>query len=177
MTPWQPARTTYHPSTPACLNLATCQICRFQTSSPSSPSRASTSLTHLATRKLTRNFLPTSTLVTLSRCKPYKTSSSGFLVPTPCVRSHFAMATCGVPTTALAVATVTVPTIIAPTVVTTVAVRRYHRVPPVALVAAPEALIAGLITTFHRRILGISLNASNFGANKVSQRRLVYSLL
>jgi len=66
----------------------------------------------------------------------------------------------------------TVPTIIAP-----ISARRYHRVPPVTLVAAPEALIAGLITTFQGRILGISLNASNFGANKVSQRRLVYSLL
>ena len=68
-------------------------------------------------------------------------------------------------------------TIDAPADVTTVAARRYHRVPQVALAAAPETLIAGLNATFHRRILRISLNASNFGASKVSPRRLVTSLL
>ena len=68
-------------------------------------------------------------------------------------------------------------TIDAPAAVTTVAARRYHRVPQVALAAAPEALIAGLIATFQRRILRISLNASNFGASKASPRRLVSSHL
>ena len=48
MTPRPHARTTSCPSTPACLNLATCQICRFRTSSPSSPSWVSTSRTYLA---------------------------------------------------------------------------------------------------------------------------------
>ena len=68
-------------------------------------------------------------------------------------------------------------TIDAPAAVTTVAARRYHRVPQVALAAAPEALTAGLIATFQRRILRISLNASNFGASKVSPRTLVSSQL
>jgi hypothetical protein len=43
------------------------------------------------------------------------------------------------------------------------------------LAAAPEALIAELIATFQQRILRLSLNASNFGSSKVSQRRLVSS--
>jgi hypothetical protein len=60
---------------------------------------------------------------------------------------------------------------------TTVAACRYHRVPQVTLAAASEALIAGFIATFQRRILRISLNASNFGASKVSPRRLVSSQL
>jgi hypothetical protein len=68
-------------------------------------------------------------------------------------------------------------TIDAPAAVTTVAARRYHRVPQVALEAAPGALIAGLIATFQRRILRMSLNASNFGASKVSPRRFVSSPL
>jgi hypothetical protein len=68
-------------------------------------------------------------------------------------------------------------TIDAPAAVTTVAARRYHCVPQVALAAAPEALIAGLIATFQRRILRISLNASNFGASKVSPRRLVFAAM
>jgi hypothetical protein len=81
----------------------------------------------------------------------------------PCTRLPDALSSV---TPALAAATVTSPTrpatIDAPAVVTTVAARRYHRVPRVALAAAPEALIAGLIATFQRRILRISLNASNF---------------
>ena len=66
-------------------------------------------------------------LVTLSRWKACNMTSSGFLVPNPCVRSHFAMATHAVPTHALAAETVPAPTrpatIDAPAPVTTVAAR------------------------------------------------------
>jgi hypothetical protein len=84
-------------------------------------------------------------------------------------------------TPALAAATVTAPTrpatIDAPAAVTTVAARRYHHVPQVALAAAPDALIAGLIATFQRRILRISLNTSNFGASKISATKAPTALL